>query len=48
MSCAAALKRMPRQVKAIAGADGYLFYQNSLKYVREAVDNPSHTLVARR
>ena len=27
------LKRMPRQVKAIAGSDGFLFYQNSLKYV---------------
>jgi hypothetical protein len=27
------LKRMPRQVKAVAGADGYLFYLNSLKYV---------------
>jgi hypothetical protein len=27
------LKRMPRQVKAVAGDDGYLFYQNSLKYV---------------
>jgi hypothetical protein len=27
------LKRMPRQVKALAGTDGYLFYQNSLKYV---------------
>jgi hypothetical protein len=27
------LKRMPRQVKAVAGSDGYLFYQNSLKYV---------------
>jgi SGNH hydrolase-like domain, acetyltransferase AlgX len=29
----ARLKRMPRQVKAVAGSDGYLFYQNSLKYV---------------
>lgn len=27
------LKRMPRQIKAVAGSDGYLFYQNSLKYV---------------
>jgi hypothetical protein len=27
------LRRLPRQVKAIAGSDGYLFYQNSLKYV---------------
>jgi hypothetical protein len=27
------LKRMPRQAKAVAGSDGYLFYQNSLKYV---------------
>lgn len=27
------LKRMPGQVKAVAGSDGYLFYQNSLKYV---------------
>jgi len=27
------LKRLPRQVKAVAGSDGYLFYQNSLKYV---------------
>jgi hypothetical protein len=27
------LARMPRQVKAVAGNDGYLFYQNSLKYV---------------
>jgi alginate O-acetyltransferase complex protein AlgJ len=27
------LKRMPRQVKAVAGSDGYLFFQNSLKYV---------------
>jgi hypothetical protein len=26
------LKRMPRQAKAVAGSDGYLFYQNSLKY----------------
>jgi alginate O-acetyltransferase complex protein AlgJ len=27
------LKRMPRQVKAVAGSDGYLFYRNSLRYV---------------
>jgi hypothetical protein len=27
------LKRMPKQAKAVAGNDGYLFYQNSLKYV---------------
>jgi hypothetical protein len=27
------LQRLPRQVKAVAGSDGYLFYQNSLKYV---------------
>jgi hypothetical protein len=27
------LARLPRQVKAVAGSDGYLFYQNSLKYV---------------
>jgi hypothetical protein len=27
------LKRMPRQSKAVAGSDGYLFYQNSLRYV---------------
>jgi hypothetical protein len=26
------LTRLPRQVKAVAGNDGYLFYQNSLKY----------------
>jgi acetyltransferase AlgX (SGNH hydrolase-like protein) len=27
------LKRLPRQVKAVAGSDGFLFFQNSLKYV---------------
>lgn len=27
------LKRMPKTIKAVAGTDGYLFYQNSLKYV---------------
>lgn len=27
------LKRMPRQIKAVAGTDGYLFYEHSLRYV---------------
>ena len=27
------LQRLPPNVKAVAGAEGYLFYQNSLKYV---------------